>query len=126
MTTPDPAANNTELWTTYLRGQMRALIDPMGLARPEAVDIVARPLADMAAAAMSGWISLFASAPVDTLFKANKTQVTEFVQQQAIDADGIEIPPQYASQRRYPAPTQLEDWGITAIRGAAREAVLST
>lgn len=116
MTTPDPAASNTDLWTTYLRGQMRSWIDPFGLARPETVDVVARPLADMAAAAVSGWMSLVAAPPVRAMFDGNKAPVTQFVHQQAIDVDAIEIPLQYVSTRRYPAPTQLEEWGIKSIR----------
>jgi hypothetical protein len=125
MTTPDPAASNTDLWTTYLRGQVRSWIDPFGLARPETVDVLARPLADMAAAAVSGWMSLVAAPPVRALYDGNKTAVTQFVHQQAIDVDAIEIPPLYAAAKpQYPAPTQLEEWAITSIRGE-RELALS-
>jgi hypothetical protein len=116
MTTPDPAASNTDLWTTYLRGQMRSWIDPFGLAKPESVDVLAKPLADMAAAAVSGWMSLVAAPPVRAMYEGNKPAVTQFVQQQAVDVDAVEIPPQYVAPRRYPAPTQLEEWGIKSIR----------
>jgi hypothetical protein len=123
MTTPDAAANNTDLWTTYLRVQLRSWIDPFGLVQRDQVDVVARPLADMAAAAISGWMSLVAGPPVRSLFDSNKTQVTQFVQQQAIDVDAIEIPPAYAApRRRYPEPTQLEEWGVTSYRDAAEAA----
>jgi hypothetical protein len=112
----DAPASNTDLWTVHLRSQVRTWLDPLGLQRPENIDIIARPLADMAAAAMSGWMSLIAGPAVRAMYSGNKAQVTEFIQEQAIDPDAIEIPVEYARPRsHFPAPTQLEEWAITTI-----------
>jgi hypothetical protein len=114
------AASNADLWTTYLRGQARSWIDPFGIGNREAVDAVARPLADMAAIAISGWFSLFAARPTAALYRQNAPGVSRFVAEQSIDADAIEIPPQFAAPRRaYPAPfetTQIEAWRLTPPR----------
>jgi hypothetical protein len=107
----DPSATNTELWTAYLRGQMRTLIDPFGLAPGENVDAIARPLADMTAAIVSGWTSLLFGGSVRAMYRANATEVTRFIQEQAIDKDAIEIPVQYAAPRPL-APTQIEEWAM--------------
>lgn len=116
MTTPDPAANNTNLWATYFRAQVRTWLDPFGLAPREQVDAMARPLADMASAAVSGWVSLFAGPAVRLAYEGNKGQVNQFVNEHTADPAAVEIPAQYVSSKRYPAPTQLEEWGITSIR----------
>jgi len=114
----DAAANNTDLWTVYLRAQARSWVDPLGLASPEAVDVVARPLADMTAALMSGWVSLLTGPTVRAMYDGNKQQVTQFVNEQAIDPDAIEIPADYVRPARRPAsaPTQLEEWAVTEQR----------
>ena len=111
-----PAANNMDLWTVYVRSQVRNWIDPFHLAEPEAVDAVARPLADMAAAALSGWTSLFAGPAVRMLYDGNKPQVSQFINERAIDPDSIEIPAEFASPKHAPLPfTQVEEWAITSI-----------
>lgn len=124
-----PAANNTDLWTVYLRGQVRNWLDPFRLADPEAVDVIARPLADMAAAAISGWTALFAGPAVRMLYDGNKPQLNQFVAERAIDQDAIEIPADFASRRAGPAPlSQVEEWAITSIGAhpaSTRESVLA-
>ena len=123
-----PAANNTDLWTVYLRGQLRNWLDPFHLADPEAVDVVARPLADMAAAAISGWTALFAGPGVGLLYEGNKPQVNQFLAERAIDPEAIEIPLDFTSRRAGLAPlTQVEEWAITSIgmqRASTREPAL--
>ena len=121
----DAAANNTDLWISYLQGQVRSWIDPFGIGQPETMDAIARPLADMAAAAMSGWMSLVAGAPVRMMYNGNKADVSRFVNERAIDPESIEIPAEYIVTARRPAPatTQLEEWAVTAER--ERELVLA-
>jgi hypothetical protein len=111
-----PAANNTDLWTVYLRGQVRNWVDPFRLADPEAVDVIVRPLADMAAAAVSSWTALFTRPVVRMLYDGNKPQVNQFVAERAIDPESIDIPADFAARRAGPAPlTQVEEWAITSI-----------
>jgi hypothetical protein len=114
-----PAANNMDLWTVYLRGQVRNWIDPFRIGEPTAVDAVARPIADIAAAAFSGWTSLFAGPAVRLMYETNKPQVNQFVSEQAVDPESVEIPSEFASPTPAPLPfTQVEEWAITSI-GAA-------
>ncbi len=114
----DAAANNTDLWTAYLRAGARSWLDPFGLARPQALDTIARPLADAAAAIMSGWMSILVAPTVGAMYDANKSEVSRFVNEQAVDPDSIDIPADYAQPvRRHPtAPTQLEEWAVTTNR----------
>lgn len=113
----DAAATNSDLWTVYLRAQTRSWLDPFGLAPAETVDAVARPIADAAAAVMSGWLSLLTAPTVRAMYDGNKAQVTRFLHEQAIDADAIEIPPAYIyPSRRESAPTQTEEWALTTRR----------
>ena len=114
----DAAANNTDLWTAFLQGQIRSWIDPFNIAQPEAVDTIARPLADMAAAAMSGWMSLVAGAPVRMMYDGNKAEVSRFLNERAIDPESIEIPVDYIVTARRPSPatTQLEEWAVATER----------
>ena len=110
------AARNADLWTTYLRRQARQWVDPLGLANPRAVDVLARPLADMAAIAISGWFSVFAARPTAALYRSNAGDVNRFVAEQAIDPDAIEIPAQFTVVSGHPrppfAPTQTEAWPV--------------
>lgn len=118
----DSAAANTDLWTVYLRAQTRSWLDPFGLATPETVDAVARPIAEATAAVMSGWLSLLTAPTIRAMYEANKPAVSQFVHEQAIDADNIEIPPDYTlPPHREPAHTQTEEWALTSPR---REPVL--
>jgi hypothetical protein len=123
-----PAANNTDLWTVYLRGQVRNWLDPFRLADPGAVDVLARPLADMASAAVSSWTALFAGPVVRMLYDGNKPQVNQFVAERAIDPESIDVPADFAARRAAPAPlTQVEEWAITSIgaqRASTREPLL--
>jgi hypothetical protein len=110
------AANNMDLWTVYLRGQVRNWIDPFHLAQPEAIDAIANPIADIAAAALSGWTSLFAGPATRVLYDTNKQEVNNFLNERAIDADSIEIPAEFAAPRSRPLPlSQIEEWAITSI-----------
>jgi hypothetical protein len=113
-----PAANNMDLWTVYLRGQVRNWIDPFHLAQPEAVDAIAQPIADVAAAALSGFTSLFAGPTARVLYDTNKQEVSNFLNERAIDLDSIDIdiPADFAASRPRPLPlSQIEEWAITSI-----------
>ena len=61
-------------------------------------------------------MSIFGGAPVRALYNSNKTQVTQFVHEQAIDPDAIEIPAQYMRPATCLPTTQLEEWAITTVR----------
>ena len=112
------AANNTDLWATYLRAGARSWLDPFGLAGPRAVDTIARPLADAAAAIMSGWMSILVAPTVSAMYDANKPEVNRFVDEQAVDPEAIDIPADYvqAALMYPPDPTQLEEWAVSANR----------
>lgn len=121
------AANNMDLWTAYLRGQVRNWIDPFHLGQPEAVDAIARPIVDIAAAAISGWTSLLAGPATRVLYDTNKQEVNNFLNERAIDPDSIEIPAEFTARRPAPLPlSQLEEWAITSISapGEQREPAL--
>jgi hypothetical protein len=120
LTEAGAAASNADLWAVYLRGQARRWIDPFGLAEPRTVDAVARPIADLAAAAITGWLSVFVARPTAALYRQNAPAVSRFVAEQAIDPDAIEIPPQFtvvsARPAALPAPTQTEHWAFVPPR----------
>lgn len=111
-----PVANNADLWTAYLRGQVRNWIDPFRLADPETVDVIARPLADMAASALASWTGLFAGPAVRVMYDGNKPQLNQFVAERAIDPNSLEIPAELTSRRPAPLPfTQIEEWAISPV-----------
>jgi hypothetical protein len=124
LTEAGAAASNAALWAVYLRRQTRALIDPFRLLDERTADAIARPIADIAAAATTAWFSLFTSAAVGRSYRQNAPSVNAFVAEQAIDAaavaDAVDIPAQFAARRReYPAPfetTQIEAWRMTPPR----------
>lgn len=121
------AANNMDLWTAYLRGQVRNWIDPFRLGQPEAVDAIARPIADIAAAAISGWTSLLAGPATRVLYDTNKQEVNNFLNERAIDPESIEVPAEFAARPTTPFPlSQIEEWAITSISAPVehREPVL--
>jgi hypothetical protein len=121
LTEAGAAAGNADLWAVYLRGVARRWIDPFGLADARTVDAVARPLADIAASAVSAWLSIFVARPTAALYRQNAPAVSRFVAEQAIDPNAIEVPPQFTVLSEWPAPppapTQTEEWAFVADRG---------
>jgi hypothetical protein len=114
------AASNADLWAVFLRESARRWIDPFGLASPRTVDATVRPFADIAASAMSAWLSIFVARPTAALYRQNAPAVNKFVAEQAIDPDAIDIPPQFTvvsgTPSPPPAPTQTEEWAFVPPR----------
>src|SRR5262245_47952324 len=120
LTEAGAAASNADLWAVYLRESARRWVDPFGLANPATVETTVRPFADLAASAMSAWLSIFVARPPGALYGKTAPAVNKFVAEQAIDPEAIEIPAQFTvvSSRPSPppAPTQTEEWAFIPPR----------
>jgi hypothetical protein len=114
----DAAANNADLWTVYLRAQVRSWLDPFGLAPPQAVDVIARPIADAAAGAVASWMTALAAPTVRAMYEGNRPDVDGFLRERPGEPDGTRVPDDYVCRE---APDAAE---AAAHQAAAHEAAL--
>ena len=89
----DPAANNADLWSAFLREQWFAWLSSLGFTGANTTPTAS--FADAGAAAIAAWLGLTLGPAVAALYAANAAQVTRFLQESAIAPETTNLPPEF-------------------------------
>jgi hypothetical protein len=86
----EPTSNNAELWSSYLREQWRAVLNPFGL-NPTG-EAIADTLAEVAAANVAGVLAMLEGPAVSRLYAANAPEVNRFCDERTMPEQDVVIP----------------------------------